>query len=378
MAQTFILKQNRGIGDMVFALAFSQALQKKHTSATILWDFPKHYHEVLQYLGKTLLTETATLNKPTIIDLNKNISTRNFSLHEIERYLLAHPKLGLSLEDTVLVPLAHSPKPKSVTIALGARIPTRRWTTEGYCALIDYLLAEKYDVTLVGGDDVISEANILSRETSSQNLAGKLTLLETFKHLATTEFLIANDSGIAHLAALYDIPTLFLSFNKVQNNFRWHPWSEKIVVIRGKHNCNLVCHSSECQLSTCREALEFEDVKAGWELLLQARYTSSKAELTKTSLFLLFFERSPLYSSLYDAGYSVFLYEPSKNLVKTMIEYNINLMINPPSNIHFLGLNRLIASNSLSEYPLVHVSSKINYFEFLEELFSKKLMHSFS
>ena len=254
-----LLKQNRGIGDLMFGYAFYQALISKFAEANIYWDVPEDYASLLEYFklkrvsdnednstmchshvaeGVRSLNENPVSTgmyvvldpqvKPEedigdydlIIDLNKNIRTRNFTLHEVERYFLAHKNLNLDISKAIYPQRKSKPDKNKLILSLGARIPTRRWTVKNYIALLNSL--KQYNIVLLGGNDVLDDAKEICLACNKViNKTGTLNLAQTCEEIATASYVIAMDSGVAHLCATIGIPVLVLTFNKVQNNFRW-------------------------------------------------------------------------------------------------------------------------------------------------------------
>lgn len=363
---TIEIVQNRGIGDLIFALGFVSAYNKKFPDDTMLWNVPNKYHALLKYFGQNIINPRLKPNKT--IDLNKNIATKNFTLHEIERYLKAHSKYDLKIEDVEYPGLNLHSNKKSILISLAANIPTRRWITENYIKLANNLIDKKFQVTIIGGSDVFEMAQVIAKASTANNLVGKLKLLDTTKLIAESEYIIANDTGLAHIAAAVGTPLFVMSFNKVQNNFRWMPWSDEILAIRGHFNCNKVCHSSECTLDHCRKALTYEKV---WTELIDffkgKRNGKNKKELIKDNIFFLFTEKTLLYNNLLSNSYCVSLYNSKEGLTKQIIRDNINIIVNPRINKTLLTLKLLYASNFVSEYPLIYKTTTTNINQFIEE-----------
>lgn len=100
-------------------------------------------------------------------------------------------------------------------IHAGARFAGRRWSEEGFARVIDHILDSGYaeTVELIGDahDDQIN-ARIMSlcKCTSVHNLAGKLSLTQSWERIASAGLFIGNDSGPMHMAALAGVPTLGL------------------------------------------------------------------------------------------------------------------------------------------------------------------------
>ena len=68
------------------------------------------------------------------------------------------------------------------------------------------------------------------------DLVGKTDLAEIFLIMKKSKLFIGNDSGLMHLSALADIPTVGL-FGPSDSK-RYHPWGTKTLVIKGPKSPN--------------------------------------------------------------------------------------------------------------------------------------------
>lgn len=124
--------------------------------------------------------------------------------------------LGLppvSAHDLVIPRL--QPASSVCVIHAGARFPGRRWPVERFAKVIDHILQNGYadTVELIGDSfDAQINARIISRchHTQVDNLAGKLSLVDSWKRIVSANLFIGNDSGPMHMAALAGVPTLGL------------------------------------------------------------------------------------------------------------------------------------------------------------------------
>ena len=68
------------------------------------------------------------------------------------------------------------------------------------------------------------------------DLVGKTDLAEIFLIMKKSKIFIGNDSGLMHLSALADIPTVGL-FGPSDSK-RYHPWGKKTLAIKGPKSPN--------------------------------------------------------------------------------------------------------------------------------------------
>ncbi len=363
-----LLKQHRGIGDLVIAFAFAHALKKRYPMALVVWDVCPAHSDLLTFFQHRVFHPQDKVD--FIVDFNRSVSTRNFTLHEVERYCRAWPLLMVNLNDVAYPVIERSTVAHHVVLSLGARISTRQWTVSGYQSLLDELTISGYRVTLIGGIESIAIAAALNIASTVNNVVGKLSLLQTCEQIQSAEAVIANDTGIAHIAAAMGVPLLVFTFNKVQNNFRWSPWTENAYVIRGAHDCSRICHSSECNQNECRDALSIPQALLAWkDFIAGKRNGKNKRELAKNSLFIGMMMSDALYDSLKTEGYSVFLFSQAQSLKSFTITHNINVWINPLGSHWVFNLKQIYLSNFVSEFPLVIRTEAQTAATFLSEFF---------
>lgn len=93
-----------------------------------------------------------------------------------------------------------------------------------------------------------------------QNLAGKTTVYELMKVIASLSLFITNDSGPMHIAGAFKVPTIaiFGSTNHIQTS----PWShDKVRIVRKDMSC-APCMKRTCPLNhhNCMKFIMPDDV----------------------------------------------------------------------------------------------------------------------
>jgi len=91
-------------------------------------------------------------------------------------------------------------------------LPQRRWPMEYYRELIKKILAanESAFILITGAPDEAGEAAALAESVDSvrcRSVAGKIRFLDLPALYSISSFMISNDSGPAHFAAVTDMPT---------------------------------------------------------------------------------------------------------------------------------------------------------------------------
>ena len=120
--------------------------------------------------------------------------------------------------------LAALPGTRWLALGPGARWAAKCWPVTSFQALLEQLQPQFDGVVLLGdSNDADSCQQLEGHMTlSCLNLAGKTNLLQATAVLKHTALFIGNDSGLGHLAAACDTPTLTV-FGPGEPH-RYHPW----------------------------------------------------------------------------------------------------------------------------------------------------------
>lgn len=145
-----------------------------------------------------------------------------------------------------------------VALAPGAGDKKRAWPIERYMEIIKYLLSERPTrVLILGGKNEIPLVRQLEHTYGVKviNAVNQTTLRQTAALLNHCSFLIANDSSIAHLAAVFEKPSLVISCHPKTGSplsrnapERFRPWQTNVVVLQpeiAKSPCQQECSHQE-------------------------------------------------------------------------------------------------------------------------------------
>jgi len=125
---------------------------------------------------------------------------------------------------------------KRVAIFPGASIKERQWSPVNFRKVADWLRSINVEVVVVGGREDMESSKIISSGLDGvKNLAGKTSLEETARILASCDLLISSDSGIMHLAVAVGTPVVALFGPGIAS--KWAPRDGISVII----NKNLPC-----------------------------------------------------------------------------------------------------------------------------------------
>lgn len=122
-----------------------------------------------------------------------------------------------------------------VVIFPGASIPEKRWGIERFSYVAKRLSEYGYKVVVVGGKEDLTDGDEIVGD-AVLNLAGMTTLPETAAIIARSRLLISGDSGVLHIAAGLNIPTV--SIFGPSSASKWAPQGERHIVINHHMPCS--------------------------------------------------------------------------------------------------------------------------------------------
>jgi predicted lipopolysaccharide heptosyltransferase III len=127
---------------------------------------------------------------------------------------------------------------KIALIHPAAAFEAKQWSTENFAKVIDYLAARSIFSVAVAAPAEKYIIEKLSKETSTAFHGFiDLTLPEITALAARAEIFIGNDSGIAHIAAAVNTPTIVVF--GASNINHWRPWTDAPnEVVYAKKTCN--------------------------------------------------------------------------------------------------------------------------------------------
>lgn len=114
----------------------------------------------------------------------------------------------------------------------GSRHFTKRWPLERFAELCTSLLNLNYDVIVFGAEEDSIAGETLHRidPTRIFNLCGRLSLLETAAAMRLCTAIVANDSGLMHMAAAVGRPVTAV-FGSTVREFGFFPYKSAATVL---------------------------------------------------------------------------------------------------------------------------------------------------
>jgi len=141
----------------------------------------------------------------------------------------------------------------------GAGSRTKRWPLIRFISLARHLaLHKKSKLLIIEGpaEPAIGKQIAQSFSATDAILAESLSLNLLAAVIAQCEAFVGNDSGIAHLAAALQVPSIVLFGPTTPQH--WAPLGEHVVVLRNAHGCKACARSGDNH--TCLENITVEEV----------------------------------------------------------------------------------------------------------------------
>ena len=121
-----------------------------------------------------------------------------------------------------------------------AAFATKQWATENFARVAEQLAAQNLKVVVITAANQVQIADELKRKTAAPVVAfTDLYLPEITALLARARLFLGNDSGIAHMAAAVQTPSVVIFGSS--NTAHWRPWVSQTAV------AEVVLEEMECQ-----------------------------------------------------------------------------------------------------------------------------------
>lgn len=217
--------------------AFLTSMQQRHFDLVLQLHGSGHYtNEIVMLLGAGM---TAGFYQPPEYCPDEDLfMAYPDELPEVLRHLALLRHLGMPTQGEDLeFPLtdadreafvamreAASLTPKTfVCVHPGGRGHNRRWAPESFGIVADRLAREGYDIVMTGTAEErdIVKAAIAAMQSEVINLVGRTNLGTMGMLLSRARLLLANDTGVSHLAAALKVPSVILCVGSDPN--RWSP-----------------------------------------------------------------------------------------------------------------------------------------------------------
>lgn len=151
-----------------------------------------------------------------------------------------------------------------LAICAGAEFgPSKRWPVEYYAEIANEKIAAGWDIWLFGSkkDYPITEKIMQLTQNRCENIAGRTELAETIDLLSLVTGVVSNDSGLMHIAAALNKPTIAI-YGSTSPSFT-PPLSPKATILKLNLECQ-PCFKRACPLNhhRCMRDLTAKEVLA--------------------------------------------------------------------------------------------------------------------
>lgn len=138
----------------------------------------------------------------------------------------------------------------------------KQWHTEGFCQLANQLLANGWQVIVIGaGQSEVARVEAIESATRNRviNAHNQLSLFDLIAVLQNATFFVGNDSGPMHYAAACGTH-VFAIFGPTEL-IRWEPKVERHTIIKGPEPCHSRCQPEDCKRAyQCMKSLQVQHV----------------------------------------------------------------------------------------------------------------------
>lgn len=192
-------------------------------------------------------------------------------VHEVERGLLVTDALDLPRphDDRLSVDIGDVPLPAPVAhgrtyvvVHPGASVPARTLAPATWRGAVAELVLDGWTVVVTGGrEDARLTAAVSGDHQRVTDLAGRTTMAQLARVLASAHAVATGNTGPMHLAAAVGTPVV-AAFPPTVPLERWRPWRVPHVVLGDQHVACAGCRSHTCPLPSpaCIDAVSGRDV----------------------------------------------------------------------------------------------------------------------
>ena len=160
---------------------------------------------------------------------------------------------------------SHREGPLRVAIAPGAHHATKRWPVARFADVITQLTGQGAQVSLLGSaaDQAVCDAIVSAAGVEVHRADGASSLFETISVLDTCDVLITNDSGVMHVGAARQIPTIAL-FGSTVPELGFGPFGVQHTIVQHDVACRPCSHIGRARCPKghflCMEGITTEQV----------------------------------------------------------------------------------------------------------------------
>ena len=171
--------------------------------------------------------------------LTKQIKNPFKMYHEADRKLYILEQLGLKVEDRNLelwlsnkdINFAKNvlnTNKKKIVIGLASSDAMKNYPIDKLLIVLFTLIKDNNEIILLGGEEDINKANyLIEHQIPCINLVNKTTIRETAAVISQSDLYIGNDTGLMHMATVFDKPIIM--YSREAKNFSLRPGSRSSI-----------------------------------------------------------------------------------------------------------------------------------------------------
>jgi heptosyltransferase III len=134
---------------------------------------------------------------------------------------------------------------KLALIHPAAAFATKQWATENFARVLEYLAEKGFASVAIAAPDEGALIQDLISASSVAITTFALSLPEVTALAARSNLFVGNDSGIAHIAAAVETPSVVIFGSS--NVAHWHPWSRSAAEVVFEEMPCQPCHGYFCE-----------------------------------------------------------------------------------------------------------------------------------
>lgn len=255
----------------------------------------------------------------------------------------------------------------------------KTWPSETCLSVVRYLSSRYPYVVLLGRPDdqrrLVLNAGVADLP-NILDLTDQLSLPDVVAVLSRAQLFVGLDSGFAHLASAFSVPSVVYFLNRTQNALRWAPLGDHVHLVFSRHDCPDRCVPSSCQKKTCREGLTVSELFLAIGRAARGEICAQEARFSQLTVGVISYSPEALLSFFHVKNIRAIHVSPDmgmQEMAKIFSEANVMWLLLDRVPYRFAyRLARIVVSNYVMWPPLFFpVTGVSDVADFLENPFSQ-------